>query len=182
MIKSLFFWFTEEKFILIFDELGSGNQDWRSLRVTEGVDLVILPKEDPDDKKQLTFPDAEFGVKVHHLPMSYRQSKETHMSHLYLSSHYYDAKIPDIANHQYERCPQGKQTLWIDCEEGVSQIKVLEKLKEELKGETNVMIHAYFKEEAELCKEFCEKQQWTVFYEYTSYYGYESEVSTNQWK
>ena len=102
------------------------------------------------------------------------------MAQLYLSSHVRDVKIPDIANHQYERCPQGEQTLWIDCEEGVSQMKVLEKLKEELKGETNVMVNARFEEEAKLCQEFCEKHQWTVFYLDSSYYGYESEVSTNQ--
>ena len=61
-------------------------------------------------------------------------------------------------------------------------MKVLEKLKEELKGETNVMVHGYFKEEAELCKEFCEKLKWTVsdYNDVSSFYGYESEVSTNQ--
>ena len=61
-------------------------------------------------------------------------------------------------------------------------MKVLEKLKEELKGETNVMVYANFEEEAELCKEFCEKQKWTVFHKAISFYGYESEVSTNQLK
>ena len=104
------------------------------------------------------------------------------MAHLYLSSHERYAKIPDIANHQYERCPQGEETLWIDCEEGVSQMKVLEKLKEELKGETNVIVRAYLNDKDELCQEFCEKQQWTVFDRSVSYYGYESEVSTNQSK
>ena len=42
------------------------------------------------------------------------------------------------------------------------------------------MVIADFEEEAELCKEFCEKQQWTVFDGDYSFYGYESEVSTNQ--
>ena len=37
-----------------------------------------------------------------------------------------------------------------------------------------------FGDEAELCKDFCEKQQWTVFDRSVSFYGYESEVSTNQ--
>ena len=103
------------------------------------------------------------------------------MAHVYIESHYFDLNVTDTSKHQYKRSPEGKQTLWLACEDGVSHMKVLKTLRALLdEDDKNILVDARFSEDsAESCKNYCKMYDWTFVDNSASYFGYESDVCKN---
>ena len=162
----------ESHFIVIIDEMGRGNQNWSQFQLVNGVDIIVLPKQDYIGAKQMILPSAETGVRVHHLAKSYRQSLECLRSHQYILSHGWLAdSITNFENFEGNRLPIGEATLWIEVtDENITDKDAFEKVKEELAEEKNVLVRTLNKEIVNNCKEM----GWIGG---NSLYGFEADVS-----
>ena len=157
--------------LLIIDEIGQYNRDWSQLQLVKDVDIVIIPKQDRLGKEQIYPPSADNGVRVHRLTKSYRQSLECLRAHQYISSHRLIHSILDFENFEENRLPCGESTLWIEVtDERICKMNVLDKVKEELAGETSLVVYTVDKE----IKQYCTKLNWACG---THLFGFEANVS-----
>ena len=92
------------------------------------------------------------------------------------SHHFWNSKIPNPENYEYQRCPTGETPLLVRCKDpSISQKTVLKFLKEKgegLRDESDVMVIT----DSQDAKEFCETVGWIVSDD-SCHYGFEAEVS-----
>ena len=186
--------------VLIMDEVGTFNQDWRKLKTWPGLDIVILPKQDFAGKESIKPPVVsdgfvqklkrglrlaskdDFLIKVFELKNTYRQATEPLMAYKYLVTHAEGFPLSwakTITADTEGRSPNGQETIWIECSEDVTQVKALETLKELLVKRnsdepTNVIVYCWRDEDA---RSYCDVQGWT-FNSIFELFGSECEVKS----
>ena len=170
--------------VLIIDEVGYENQDWRQLNTCKGLDLVVLPKQHQQGEIPIQPPMSTKFIRVHEMTNAYRQAPQPFAAYKYVMTHaqgFPSSWTNTVTADTEGRCPLGQDTLWIECGENVTDLKALEKLKEMLDkentGETyTLIVYGSFSEDL---KSFCQKQGWILDYGVTKVYGFECEVKCN---
>ena len=162
--------------IMVVDEVGFLNQNWRDLKPWPGLDLVVLPKQDQLNQKTIEPPESSHLIRTHQLLCTYRQAMEPFMAYKYLMSHahelnelYSQSWAYDLRSDEEGRCPVGQHSVWIACEHGVSRIKALKTVEEIIENadkvavinkEEPVDVDDHQKGNLNTAKDFCAQKGW----------------------
>ena len=161
------------------------------MKAHTNVDIIYLNK--PDHKyagplSKVIPPPTSSSVRVHDLKKTYRQGNECLLAFKYMQTHQGRGDLSwskCIVPNDEGRCPDGQNTVWVECEEGVEKLEALGTVKEMFDSERKMMVTTneslnnnvavMYNEKDEAAANFCLEHGWNYAYA-DSVYGSESEV------